>query len=194
MRTPIQPFVVLLIFGLAVGGGEFLPPQKVWAGYHVLHNLKLEHTQLQIDLMGDYQPGWREALYRRAKDVLAAAKFHLAPANFGSTGMIEKGETLLDIRVMAINLQEGSQYAEIVLGGTCKGEGTWLFDGRMELWEWTESPRNPNSFFYSSVWKVYRPAPIIKDHITYEELERELVGMLQTFISEYNLSNPSLSH
>ena len=172
---------------LPIGGWGVSHPQAAFAAYIVLPHLKIEQIQLSINFAGDFQSGWRERLYHRADEVVGAADLHFAPVS----NPLQVGKARLKITIMAINLEEGSPYAEFGLLGTCQGKGAWLFDSKMDLLDWTYAPRNPDIPMLTSIWGQYRPLPIIKDQVTYEELESELVKLLNHFIVEYKLANPS---
>lgn len=180
-------FFLHTVFGI---GMVFVGPfftQEVHGGYDVLTHLETSNVHLEVIITGDFPYEWHARFNQRVDQVIAKEGVQFLPRK----SPVRAGQALLQIRITAINLAEGSEFAEILLNGTCQGKGAWLYDSHIELWDWTYVPRNPDTLIRASIWKRYHKFPIIKEQVSYEEIERELVHMLKGFIMEYKLTNPS---
>ena len=65
-----------------------------------------------------------------------------------------------------------------------------MFDGKIELWEWTYSPRNSVSSVWSRIWGTGCPLPSLRNQVEFKDLEQEFRSLLRHFIIEYQWANP----
>ncbi len=189
MPYQFNDFFLRTVFGtgIIILGSFFI--QNVHGSYGDLKHLEMSNIHPEVIVTGDFPHEWQTLFAQRVDQVIAEEGMQFVPRKTP----LNNGQALLQIRVMAINLAEGSEFAEILLNGTCKGKGAWLFDTQIELWDWVSVTRNPDTPIRAAIWKRYRKFPILKEDISYEDIEGELVRMLKGFIMEYKLANPSFA-
>ena len=187
MHKANQMFLGILLCVASVGA-PLLFPGSVLANFTGLRNMDFENIHFTLIFQGNLDLDWQNQLSYEAERIFMEAGLNPLPA---IVNMPPDGEASLTITITAIPLDE--VHAEDALGGRCHGPSNWLYDAKIELWERMYAARNPQHPVYSKIWGEGYRFSRLRKQLDYEEIRRQVKGMLLTFIADYRLANPKQS-